>query len=424
MDTKYLLFNNDFYDYHRIQEKLARYAADGWHLEKITNLYWKFRYGAPETVRYEVIYSAAASAYNSQPTEEEQDLAELCAGAGWELAASYAQIQIYRNPDPNATPLETDEFQKFENIRRNMRRHMIPQQLLTIGLFFVQLLMLGSGLLKDPAATLSSSVSVYAMVILASVILEYAIQLAGSLLWLRRARRAVESGQQLPPNRFYRWFRWVMLGSTLLFVLVIPAVLKPGYGAAILVLGVLVLTASLGTLSLTKRFGASRSVNFWAPALVTMVVILATSSLLSEVFYLAKPEVEYPLTLTQLTGENSDGQLNIGVDSSPLVSYGRYYDFGLHNQIQYHLADVHFAPVYDMVHKEMEQDFLRNQASPGDAPISDELRELIGADYLRRNTTFLEDRWLICWGNRILYLYADWPLTEAQLEVIADTLKP
>ena len=77
-----------------------------------------------------------------------------------------------------------------------------------------------------------------------------------------------------------------------------------------------------------------------------------------------------------------------------------------------------------MVHKEMEQDFLRNQASPGDAPISDELRELIGADYLRRNTTFLEDRWLICWGNRILYLYADWPLTEAQLEVIADTLKP
>ena len=54
-DTKYILNNNDLYDYHRLQEKLADYAAEGWHLEKITNLYLKFRRGEPKQVRYEVI---------------------------------------------------------------------------------------------------------------------------------------------------------------------------------------------------------------------------------------------------------------------------------------------------------------------------------------------------------------------------------
>ena len=110
-DTKYILNNNDLYDYHRLQEKLADYAAEGWHLEKITNLYLKFRRGEPKQVRYEVIYSAAASVYNSQPTEEEKDLEALCAEAGWELAAAFAQVQGYRTVNPDAAPLETDAVQ-------------------------------------------------------------------------------------------------------------------------------------------------------------------------------------------------------------------------------------------------------------------------------------------------------------------------
>lgn len=99
-DTKYILNRSEIFDYHRLQEKLTRYAADGWHLEKISNLYMKFRRGEPKAVRYEVTYNAAASAYNSQPTESELELAEICAQAGWELAASYAQVQIYRNEEP------------------------------------------------------------------------------------------------------------------------------------------------------------------------------------------------------------------------------------------------------------------------------------------------------------------------------------
>ena len=301
-DTKYILNNNDLYDYHRLQEKLTEYAAEGWHLEKITNLYWKFRWGEPKQVRYEIIYAAAASAYNSQPTEEEKDLEALCAEAGWELAAAYAQVQVYCNEDPNATPLETDEVQKFHNIRRNMLRHLFPQQLVSIALYTVLLLMFCSSLKEKPASILSSNIMVLALATVAVFVIECSIRLGGNLLWLRKSRQAVEAGQPIPQNRFYRWFRWVMLATTALYVLALLFWVEPGYGVSVLLLAPVMLAATLGTLAITKRLNASKKVNFWAPFLVTMAVILFSRPLLSDFLTPVEEPVELPMTLTPLTG--------------------------------------------------------------------------------------------------------------------------
>lgn len=424
-DMKYILNNNDLYDYHRLQEKLTRLAAEGWHLEKITNLLWKFRRGEPKQVRYEIIYSAAASVYNSRPTESEEELADLCAQAGWELAASVAQVQIYRNEDPNATPLETDEVQKYQNIRRNMMRHQIPQQLLMIVVFAVQFLRYGSALLRKPAAILSSSMVVLTLAATAGIVLEYATLLGGNLLWLRRAGRAVEAGLSIPPNRIYRGFRWVMGASTILYLLGLLFLVGPAFGLSVLIGTVVVAVSSLGTLSITKELNASRKVNIWVPALVTMAVLLFSRPLLSAVLPQAEAPVELPLTLSQLTGKNSSDQLTIEVDSSPLVSHGRYYDFGGRDQIQYTLVDIHCPLFYDIILNDMEQDFIRSRSYWGDAILSDELRDLIGADYLRRSTShILDDRWFICWEDRILLLYADWVLTEDQIATLVEILKP
>ena len=140
-DTKYILMDTAGYDYHQLQQKLCALAAEGWYLEKVGNFLWKFRRCEPKAVRYEIIYSAAASAFNSRPTESEKDLAELCAQAGWELVGALGQIQIYRNADPNATPLETDEGERLKNIRRTMFRHFFPQELLMIVIFLLQFFM-------------------------------------------------------------------------------------------------------------------------------------------------------------------------------------------------------------------------------------------------------------------------------------------
>lgn len=425
-DVKYILNDNDLYDYNRIQEKLTRFAADGWHLEKISNCFWKFRRGEPKQVRYEVIYSAAASVYNSRPTEAEVELADLCAQAGWELAASVAQVQVYRNEDPNATPLETDEVEKYQNIRRNILRHQIRQQLLSILLFAVQFLLFGSSLLERPAAVLSSSMIVLTLAAIAGILIEFSIQLGATLLWLRRAGRSVDAGQSIPPNRFYRFFRWVMWASTALYLLGLVFLVRPAIGVSVLVLTVVIAVATLGTLAITKRLGASRKVNFWAPVVISMAVILASRPLLSPILAPEKlPEVDFPLTLTQLTGAKNSERLTIEVDSSPLVSHGRYYDFGGTDQIQYTLVDIHCPLFYDMILNDMEQTYIKTRDYHGDAILSEELRELIGADYVRRSTSFLAtDDWFICWDDRIVRLYADWVLTEDQIATLVELLKP
>lgn len=422
-NVKYILNDNNFYDYQRLQEKLTRFAAEGWHLEKVTNLLLKFRRGEPKQVRYEITYSAAASAYNSRPTESEVELAELCAQAGWELAAAFAQVQIYRNEDPNATPLETDEVEKYRNIRKNMMRHQVRQQVCMILLFAVQFLMFGSSLLRHPAANLSSPMMVLVAAATGAIVIEYTIILVGDLLWLRRAGQAVEAGQSIPPNRFYRSFRWVMWSTTGLFLLGL-ILLEPTFGLVTLAAALVAIVCTLGTLSITKRLGASRKVNTWVPALVTMAVILSCRPLISDILSPAETPVALPLTLSHLTGETSSDELTIGVSSSPLVSYGRYYDFGEESEIQYTLVDIHCPLFYDMILNNMEQDYIRYRDYQADAILTDELRALIGADYLRRTTGSGNDNWFICWDDRILDLYADWILTDEQVVMLVDILKP
>ena len=155
-DVKYIAFDAPLYDYQTIEEKLTQLAAEGWHPEKVGNLLWKFRRGEPKAVRYAVIYAPSASAFNSRPTEEEEDLTDLCAQAGWVRVANQAQRHIYRNDDPNATPLETDEHERLKNIRKTMRKHFFPMEVLMIFLFLMQFFMHCITMTRYPGRTLSS----------------------------------------------------------------------------------------------------------------------------------------------------------------------------------------------------------------------------------------------------------------------------
>ena len=422
--VKYILNNDTLYDYHRIQKKLTRMAAQGWHLEKISGILWKFRRGEPKAVLYDIIYSAEASVYNSRPTEAEEDLADLCAGAGWERVASVAQMQIYRSEDPSATPLETDELQKFKNLSRNMRRHFFPQQLWTILLFAVQFLMFGSSALRKPASILSSPMMLFILAATAGTAILHTANLIHDLLWLGKAGLAVDAGHPIPPNRFCSKFQWITWGFITVELFCLAMLMSPSYALTMLLLTGVMIAASMVTITVTKWLNAPKWVNIWIPTLVAAAVLLSSQSFFSDHLFPEKSSPELPLTLSQLTGETETDQLTIEVDSSLLVSHGRYYDFGAENQIQYTLVDIHCPLVYDLILNDLELDYIKFRCYQGDAILSDALRETIGAEYLRRSTGQGQDDWFICWEDRILMLYADWELTDAQIMLLCDLLRP
>ena len=428
-NVKYKLIDTLLYDYSLIEEKLTKLAAQGWHLEKIGALAWKFRRGEPKQVRYAVTYAPSASAFNSRPTEAEEDLTDLCAQAGWVRVANQAQLHIYRNEDPNAVPLETDERERLKTIRRSMKKHFFPTELLMIGIFLMQFFMHYHTMTHSPARTLSSPMMVTTLGMCLFVAAIHVGITLNSLVWLRRAQRSVDDGEPIPANRFYRRFRWVIWVFLIGYLLCLLWTVGLGFLSWVLVTSAAVLLVTAGGISLCKKLNAPKWVNMVVPAGLCTVVIAVLIPLLifgmdRELNQDLPPAENLPLTLTQLTGETGTERYIPEESSSFLCSYVRYWDTGAEDvRLSYTIVEVKCPLLYDMLLNEQEQTLM--QASHYSyLPVEPEQAALFGAEYARHALNNLGDRWLICWDSRIVYLRATWELSEEQLATIADTLKP
>ena len=427
-DVKYMLIDTTIYDYSMIEEKLIRLASEGWHLEKVGQLAWKLRRGAPKQVRYAVTYAPSASAFNSRPTEAEEDLTDLCAQAGWVRVANIAQLHVYRNEDPNATPLETDEAERLKNIRKTMKKHFFPTELLMIGIFLMQFFMHFHTLTLNPARTFSSNMMLSTLVMTLFVAAIHAALALNGMLWLRRSQKAVDSGEPIPADPFYRRFRWVVWVFLIVYLLCLIWSVSFGFFAAVLGVSAAVLLVTQGGIALGKKLNAPRWVNMVVPAGLCALVVAVLLPLL--IFSLditdeeLPPAESLPLTLTQLTGETNTERYILEESSSILSAYGRYWDTGAEDaSLRYTIVDVKCPLIYDMLLNEQEQQFLQSTHYVNDGMIG-EYAEFFDAEYARHSQTKLGDYWLICWDSRILNLKASWELTEEQLATITKTLKP
>ena len=92
-------------------------------------------------------------------------------------------------------------------------------------------------------------------------------------------------------------------------------------------------------------------------------------------------------------------------------------------RIAYTIVDVKCPLFYDMLLNEQEQQFMQSSLYSY-LPIEGELRDQFGAEYVRHSMNNTGDRWLICWDDRIVSLRASWELTEEQIDIIVEQLKP
>ncbi len=427
-DTKYMLIDSSLYDYAFLEEKLTRLSAEGWHLEKVGVLGWKFRRGEPKAVRYAVTFAPSASAFNSRPTEAEEDLTELCAQAGWVRVANHAQRHIYRNEDPNATPLETDENERLKNIRRTMKKHFFPMEALMVAIFLMQFFTHFHTLTLWPSRTLSSPMMVSTLVMVLFVALIHGMMAVNGALWLRRARIAVEGGEAIPVDRFYRRFRWVIWAFLIGYLLCLFWSVGLGFLAWVIGTSAAVLLVTAGGIALCKKLNAPRWVNMVVPAGLCALLIAALVPLL--IFGVDRklggdlpPAEALPVTLTQLTGEVDTERYILEESGSLLSAYGRYQDSGDEDRLSYTIVDVKCPLIYDMLLNEQEDEFKISAHYSVESDVADHAA-LFGADYVRHAPSALGDRWLICWDSRIVRLRASWELTDDQIAALAEILKP
>ena len=91
-----------YYDHAGIVRHLEDMARQGW--------------------RYAVVYFPKASQFDPEPPAEQREFWELCKATGWELVTNRYQMQIFRNPAPDAIPIETDPVVQVENVRAAMKK--------------------------------------------------------------------------------------------------------------------------------------------------------------------------------------------------------------------------------------------------------------------------------------------------------------
>ena len=111
-----------YYDHAGIVRHLEDMARQGWQLEKAGSVFWTYRRCKPAELHYAVVYFSKASQFDPEPPAEQREFWELCKATGWELVTNRYQMQIFRNPAPDAIPIETDPVVQVENVRAAMKK--------------------------------------------------------------------------------------------------------------------------------------------------------------------------------------------------------------------------------------------------------------------------------------------------------------
>lgn len=455
MNTKYRIESFALYDYQGVERHLEKMEARGWRLER-TGTLWKYRRVEPRQVHYAVTYVPEASDFNPAPTKGQEELRELCAAAGWEKVGDWFQMQIFRSEQPDPQPLETEDAVRLAVLRRAGRKNFVPSGILLVALALLMMVMQISTLLGDPVRTLSQTSRMLPILLWLLVGLSVAGNLLNYALWLRRSERSVAQGGACVPGGGYRriaritriLFAVLAVWYILTFVTegetrMLPFLLAYLAGFALLVLLV------RGTKQGLKRRGVGKRTNMaltlsadvlGAVVLVGGFTFLIFWGVTRQGWFLDRPAAVYeidgfqfkiyhddlPLTVEDLTGlELENYSYERTEHNSPLLGYleGRQWhipDGTDALELEYEVVTVRASFLYDWCLSECleeyekypDREYRPEDPSPWGAQAAYRLWWDGEAD----------DRWLLCWEDKIVELNADWVLTDQQKEITAERL--
>ncbi|NYB75111.1 DUF2812 domain-containing protein [Sedimentibacter hydroxybenzoicus DSM 7310] len=188
------IINFRFDRYEDTENKLKKLAAKGLFLEECGSLLWTFRKGEPKKLKYTVTYFSEGSVFNPDITDNQQTYFDYAKAAGWNFVTQLNQMQIFCSEADNPIPFETDEKEKFNNIKRCMKKSFIPSMFMIILIFILNMFLQFNSFQRDPIDFLSDTSRLFSV----SMMLVGTIYLMYSLLdyfaWCKRSERSIANG--------------------------------------------------------------------------------------------------------------------------------------------------------------------------------------------------------------------------------------
>ena len=90
-----------FYDRSGLERRLAAMAEKGWLLEKIGSILWTYRRTEPRKLTFCVCWFPKASAFDPEPSEEQQTFYDFCEHTGW---TPMGKCRYFTMTDPTRFP--------------------------------------------------------------------------------------------------------------------------------------------------------------------------------------------------------------------------------------------------------------------------------------------------------------------------------
>ena len=456
-EIKRSLMNLSFYDQKGIEDKLEKMAARGWMLEKPGTVFWTYRKIPPQSLRFAVTYFPSATQFDPGPSEAQLTKEEFCAWDGWRLVARWDAMQIFCTAQEDPVPIETDPVTQVENIRRTMKKRVLPSQLAMAAVMVYWLVFQLTQLREDPVSYLSSNFQLLSLPVWAILLLASLREIVFCFCWYRKARRAAENGVFLLV-RSRTASSWLLLGAAVLLLLL--AVVGSNMAPPAVLLWLLTLAAILlaarGVTGILRKAGAASLLNRVLTGLTAGVLTLVCIGgivvvVLAGGFYRSgesTPVGSYewnghvreiyddplPLEVEELRDADLQWTKEADRQESFLLSRTEYSQSPLLTEeasgydLDYEVVDVKAPFLYEFVKEgilsrrqdEIYDGFVFTDHYEPVDPTPWNAREV----YQLHWSGSVMDTYLVCWEGRIVEIRFYWPPTSEQIRRAAEILAP
>ncbi len=438
-----------------VERHLEKMARKGWQLENAGNPFWTYRKAEPANLHYAMTYFPDASVFDSQLTGEQETYADYCAAAGWEMVSTYGPLQIFVNDRPDPVPIETDEKEKLTAIHGAMKKMLLLPYGALAAVWLVNLLLQLSALSHYAALSiLSSPRQLFFLLAITLLVLLLLGTIGDYLVWYFRSRRSVERGGTCLPS--HTQSRLIFQCTVLTIAL--AALLGPwGYESdgqwlllVLVVLGCvfLLLAGAYGLLRLLKSMDGSRNFNRTAYIVGAVVLSLLYMAVVVKGVTALMPQAEPPAPVEVYTVETERGSRTYDIyredipltledlgytvteadhcsywqeeQSSVLARWTQYSQGACSAEsilpsLEYDTADVSWRWLRELCWEKLSHyyTFTETNSVPWAA---DRALQWDGATG--------SQRYLLLYGERIVYLFLAEAPTAEQIAVIAAALRP
>lgn len=450
------------YDKTGICKYLENKAADGWLLVDMGSIMWEYKRIEPQKLKFNISYVNKSSAYDYGLTENQASFVEYCEHSGWKFAASFDHTFVFYTDNEETVPIETDALVEVENIHYIMKRKLLFPYLLLTASPIINLSTTLFDFFDDTVAQLLSNI-ISLIVPLFFIALFFLSEIFEYLVWYIRAKKLASLGGGFLSTKNFSNIKALAVVLIMLvgcFMYSVSSAASSGLTVLLcgILVGVAVLLSTRCTTTLLKKLNVPQKVNLAISVAVCLAVSVAclhlsvntvmknspdsVEDIYNNIQY--KTEAEFseaaPLKIADFIKETNstkawvENQVTVCAEKFRAVQYAENPTTQEEYTLTYTVFEIKIpflrrACINNLFDKYSALgNYLDLESSPGKVLLDRVSHREISAEKWSADEVYVVcvdgkaiNRYLLCYGNKIVEFIPSWELTAEQVKVVAKT---